>query len=1192
MDPVLSSLFPVHQIGSDGFNWWIGQIESSKNSDPKNSGRYRVRIVGQHLKTCDATPTEELPWANVMMPVTTPWSDGGVTGASVNLNQGNWVVGFYLDNDKQKPIIMGSVGHTAGATLLKNVEEDPTPGETCKSFTTFLSPDRDPYKHEPLPDKDKTNAPAATTAATTTAGDKPTTIGQAGLPANAVPEKHAANFYALFAENSETNPNGAKICVEIADPKCGTESDLKGGLTNILGGMLAANQQSGGQLGDFYVSKVSGELTRYLDVGRYHANRAIRLVKSFIARVKGELIKLIRKGVDFLIENALTVEKAAEDALGNVNTGPVAPDLGIEPFQPIVKRESRLKSIQEFLDKTLAELGCSIEDITDRIAQWLTDLLLGFLMDAFNAAACLVDTLVNGIINQLVSLLETLISSVLGPLQAILSIAAAPLNLIGSAINTVLGLLGISCDGPAEQCQKIKKECTECDTEETEDWLDKLINQIEDGESAGDSVCSEAKKFPTIRKTNVVAVGGVFTPAPGSNIPGTTTTGPGPGRGGTSGGGGITTSTVNSISYSCSDITVTEGNFAVFTITRAGNTLFTSSLSYTITDLTAKYNEDYTGAVIGTVGFARGERSKTIQLRTFRDKKVEGVEEFQLVLVPSSTPVGITPRFPDGNTFKCAITDFKNNNYAPVVGSTPSIPPQTTTVVPIQPILLTPRTNPSTKIYRIISDKPYYYGGEVITFTINTTNVPNNTVLNYEVDGSITAADITESLTGQVTIINNTATLKFSTVDDTDVANETLTLSLLNTPAFKTVSIIADDLPTYDVVADRTVAEDGDTITYTITTANVSNGTTLNYTLSGDVDRLDIIGYSLVGSFVIQNNEATVQIQLTKDGSIEETELLTFTIDNTTASVDVIVLPDLEVITDPDLTRVTVSTDKLNYDEGETITYTITTNNIPDGTIFQYSLFGEAITPSDISGGSLYGTFTILNNQAKVYIGIEDDTQVEKDETLTFSVNGTGASAQVIVNTDPSDKIEDDSDIAVPCVTPPTFGTPITDANGSIISIPIVERGCPYQTPPTIIISGNGYGSRAIPLLDNKGYVTEVRLTKTGTNYLKNLPDPNLRCVIDSFTLLNPGRDYTSAPKVIINGEKDLAEALVNSDGYVYSVRILDRSKEYYEIPSIIIQGGGGSGARVLPNIVCKDPLELESIGYAKIGTGKYIDCP
>ncbi len=35
MDPALSSLFPVHQIGADGFSWWIGQVESEKGADPK-----------------------------------------------------------------------------------------------------------------------------------------------------------------------------------------------------------------------------------------------------------------------------------------------------------------------------------------------------------------------------------------------------------------------------------------------------------------------------------------------------------------------------------------------------------------------------------------------------------------------------------------------------------------------------------------------------------------------------------------------------------------------------------------------------------------------------------------------------------------------------------------------------------------------------------------------------------------------------------------------------------------------------------------------------------------------------------------------------------------------------------------------------------------------------------------------------
>ena len=49
----LSSLFPMHQIGSDGFAWWIGQVETPTyrndgEKDPKRSGRYKVRIVGHH----------------------------------------------------------------------------------------------------------------------------------------------------------------------------------------------------------------------------------------------------------------------------------------------------------------------------------------------------------------------------------------------------------------------------------------------------------------------------------------------------------------------------------------------------------------------------------------------------------------------------------------------------------------------------------------------------------------------------------------------------------------------------------------------------------------------------------------------------------------------------------------------------------------------------------------------------------------------------------------------------------------------------------------------------------------------------------------------------------------------------------------------------------------------------------------
>ena len=83
MDDSLSRLVPIHQIGSDGYAWWIGQVEGTVDDDKNNKGgyRYKVRIVGDHPGNKDILPTAALPWAAVVMPVTTPFMPGNVGGA-------------------------------------------------------------------------------------------------------------------------------------------------------------------------------------------------------------------------------------------------------------------------------------------------------------------------------------------------------------------------------------------------------------------------------------------------------------------------------------------------------------------------------------------------------------------------------------------------------------------------------------------------------------------------------------------------------------------------------------------------------------------------------------------------------------------------------------------------------------------------------------------------------------------------------------------------------------------------------------------------------------------------------------------------------------------------------------------------------------------------------------------------------
>ena len=1209
MDPALSSLFPIHQIGADGFSWWVGQIESNKNEDPKNSGRYRVRIVGQHLKSGDITPTAQLPWATVMMPVTTPFSDGGVTGATVDLRQGNWVIGFYLDNDRQKPIIMGSIGHTAGATLAENVGEDPNPGASEKGFTTFLSSESNPNLHKPLASSEKRNGDEP--APSTTAEDSGvTSVGEAGQISAAVPGQMPPAFYGLFAESSVTNPTGNKVCVEIANPNCGSENDLEGGLTKIIGDMLKNTQQSGGNLGTYYVSKINGEMNSYIDAGMEYVNKAVRLVKSFIARIKGEIVKLIREGVDSLVELILYEDVAAETISAAASEAKQSEiDAVSEAEDPASKKQSRLKPIIDLINDVLDDLGCSMADLTDRLAQWLTDLLLGYLMDAFSNAACLVDNVVNGIINQIMAFIQSLIGNVLGPLQQLLAILASPLDIIGNAINKVLGLLGISCDGPPDSCEAYRTECTDCGTGDNEDWLDKLIDQIESGNLDNTTyVCDEAKNTSakdSLPPTDIIFIGGTFPESDPDQD-------------------GVPTDIF--MAYSFEDVTVTEGEQAKFVITRSGNTSTASSLTMTVLAGTATEGEDYKKLYAGSsIGFAPGATSKTVVFETYKDSKAEGPEVFYVKLEENVTPEGINVTFPGGIVKKCTINDFTSDNLVPPSDqppTTPYVPPSTTVT---EDIVLTPlpviTIPPDFQTVSVVTDKVFYKEGEVITYSVQTSGFPPAQDFTYTIEGDVDADDLQGGLTGSFSILpDGTATFSKTILVNDDVDTppdplETVTLFIDGTEAYANAFILADDDPdqtqvSWAVSCDVNVVSEGETATFTVSTLNIPDGTNFTYKLEGTISETDILGYRLESNvdfdakpLEIINNQCVIPITMAVDGELEGSEYFDFKIvsyvdDNGDTQTVEDVSVQVVVVSEFDTTTVVtpsyiVTTDKFEYEEGETIIYTISTTNVPNGTKLQYTLYGTGVSKNDFINDSLFGTFEVIDNQAKVYVGIADDTQVEERELVTFVVNGTGAAADVIIVDSSEDKEEPPLPPKPPCFDKPVAGAPITDSNGSIISIPIVDSGCPYVFPPKVIITGPGYGASGVALTDASGRVTEVRVTRSGIGYNITRPDDfNLRCVIDSYTIIKPGVGYTEAPDVYVDGVAGRATAIIDDRGYVISIQPTDRTTTYNEIPIVKLVGGGGSGARVVPSVVCLDTKEYEDQGYAKIGTGRYVDCP
>lgn len=131
------------------FFWWVGQIADDsywRDNMPSTKfasssavagwgGRRKVRIIGLHPQSEDELSSDQLPWAQIMYPVT---AGGGQLSSmqSANLRQGMFVFGFFLDgNDQQVPVIMGVLGNNAQTKLIKS--KDAEEGSKEKPQTPF-----------------------------------------------------------------------------------------------------------------------------------------------------------------------------------------------------------------------------------------------------------------------------------------------------------------------------------------------------------------------------------------------------------------------------------------------------------------------------------------------------------------------------------------------------------------------------------------------------------------------------------------------------------------------------------------------------------------------------------------------------------------------------------------------------------------------------------------------------------------------------------------------------------------------------------------------------------------------------------------------------------------------------------------------------------------------------------------------
>jgi len=115
-------------MGKDGFIWWQGVVED--RHDPLFLGRCKVRILGWHTEDKTDMPTESLPWAYPVQPITSA-AQTGVGISPTGPVEGTWVVGFYRDGEQaQEPVFFGTLGGIPQLPAVKNVGFNDPRGDT------------------------------------------------------------------------------------------------------------------------------------------------------------------------------------------------------------------------------------------------------------------------------------------------------------------------------------------------------------------------------------------------------------------------------------------------------------------------------------------------------------------------------------------------------------------------------------------------------------------------------------------------------------------------------------------------------------------------------------------------------------------------------------------------------------------------------------------------------------------------------------------------------------------------------------------------------------------------------------------------------------------------------------------------------------------------------------------------------
>jgi hypothetical protein len=309
--------------------------------------------------------------------------------------------------------------------------------------------------------------------------------------------------------------------------------------------------------------------------------------------------------------------------------------------------------------------------------------------------------------------------------------------------------------------------------------------------------------------------------------------------------------------------------------------------------------------------------------------------------------------------------------------------------------------------------------GLPVTITLLAPNLPNNTLVPYLIYGAgITLGDFAglTSLRGNFRITGGRASLTLNLANDKKTeSSETFYLKLTNTGNDETIQVSVADtsqeegfLAEFYVTSPTAVVLEGQTAQFNVVAKNIEIGTVVPYKIVG-ISQEDISGTTQVEGVLTfgpgdspDETKASISLPILEDFLDEGSETIILLLEpefNYTLQVS-------STITIQDrpkkaLPSYSVVANKDTVIEGESVTFTLNTVNVSDGTIISWSIIPwktNSLTLGDFDNlTSFSGNFpAIVNGSANVTILTKDDLVQELPEYFYLTIEDSLAASQII----------------------------------------------------------------------------------------------------------------------------------------------------------------------------------------------------